>query len=259
MYLIKRMVAVLALLGAVALLPSVARAQVISWDVDGVKREALVFVPQKDPRPGKIPVIFAFHWHFGTMDQDAQIFHFQQIWPEALVVYPQGLPTRPNVPNDFGWQMAPGQQDDRDLKFFDVMLADLKTKFPIDEKRIYAAGFSNGSRLSYVLWGARAKTFAGFALVAGLAADSVKLTAPAPAYLVVGTMDPGYEGIMKSIEQVKTLNGATGEGKPCGEGCTLYASTKGAPVTTYIHDHGHVYPLSVSDKFVEFFKAHSLD
>lgn len=256
---VKQIAAGLALLAAVMLLPAAAHAQVVSWTVDGVKREALVFVPQKDPAPNKIPVIFAFHWHGGTMEQDAQIFHFQELWPEALVVYPQGLPTRPTIPNDYGWQVAPGQQDDRDMKFFDAILSDLRKKFPIDDRRIYAAGFSNGSGLSFLMWGERAKTFAGFAIVAGRIANGVQLTVPKPAYFVVGTMDPGFKEIMDSINRVRVLDEATALGKPCGEGCTEYPSTKSAPVTTYIHDHGHVYPLYVSDKFVAFFKEHSLD
>jgi polyhydroxybutyrate depolymerase len=174
-------------------------------------------------------------------------------------VYPQGLPTRTDVENDFGWQVSLGQQDDRDLKFFDTILADLRAKFPIDDRRIYGAGFSNGSGLSFLMWGQRAKVFAGFAIVAGRIGAGVQLETPKPAYFVVGTMDPMYKGIMDSIARARDLDGATGDGKPCGEGCTEYASTKGAPVTTYVHDHGHVYPLAVSDKFVAFFKAHSLD
>ena len=256
----KRWLSLPVLIVASLLAPLGARAQRVTWTIDGVERQADVYVPEKDPRPNKIPVVFAFHWHGGTMQQDAQVFHFQKVWPEAIVVYMQGLPTRANSPNDYGWQHEAGVEGDRDLKFFDTVLADLRQKFPIDDRRIYASGFSDGAQFTYFLWSARPKTFAAFAIVAGrILAPSVKITEPRPVYYVVGTQDPGYKQIMAAMDMVKQLNGATGEGVACGEMCTKYASPKGAPVITYIHDHGHVYPIPISTQFVEFFKQHTLD
>ena len=78
----------------------------------------------------------------------------------------QGLPTpspvdpRGRFP---GWQREVGQSGDRDLKFFDAVLATLKQKYPVDEHRIYATGFSNGAFFTYVLWATRGSTFAAFA------------------------------------------------------------------------------------------------
>src|SRR5579862_2421506 len=66
--------------------------QIINFTVEGVQRQAMVFVPNKAPASGKVPVVFGFHWHGGTMQEDAQVFAFQKYWPEAIVVYMQGLP-----------------------------------------------------------------------------------------------------------------------------------------------------------------------
>ena len=39
------------------------------------------------------PVVFAFHGHGGTMRHAAATFGYHKVWPEAVVVYMQGLPT----------------------------------------------------------------------------------------------------------------------------------------------------------------------
>src|ERR1700704_4169529 len=62
------------------------------WTVDGVKREALVVLPSTSSK-SKPPVIFAFHGHGGSMHFASRGMAFQNFWPEAIVVYPQGLPT----------------------------------------------------------------------------------------------------------------------------------------------------------------------
>src|ERR1051325_749978 len=62
------------------------------WTVDGVAREALVYVPSA-ARTNPTPVVFAFHGHGGSMLNAARTFSVHTRWPEAIVVYPQGLNT----------------------------------------------------------------------------------------------------------------------------------------------------------------------
>ncbi len=63
-----------------------------TWDVDGVKREALVYVPATKSG-GKVPLVFDFHGHGGTARHAARTHHIHETWPEAAVVYMQGLHT----------------------------------------------------------------------------------------------------------------------------------------------------------------------
>src|SRR5437667_12505070 len=95
------------------------------WTVDGVEREALVYIPSTSSK-AKPPVIFAFHGHGGNMHFAARGIAFQNSWPEASVVYPQALPT-PGLIMDQkgetpGWQREAGQQRDGDLKVVDAIL-----------------------------------------------------------------------------------------------------------------------------------------
>jgi polyhydroxybutyrate depolymerase len=59
-----------------------------------------------------------------------------------------------------------------------------------------------------------------------------------------------------SIERLRRLNGCA-EGKPWGEKCTLYPSSTGTPVVTYIHSGGHELPTDALPIIVKFFKEHA--
>ena len=143
------------------------------WTVDGVVREALVYAAPRAKTEAS-PVVFAFHGHGGTMNNAARTFTYQILWPEAVVVYPQGLntPGRLTDPEGkkAGWQGRVGDdQGDRDLKFFDAVLASLEHDYRVDEKRIYATGHSNGGGFTYLLWADRGGHFAAVAPCAATA------------------------------------------------------------------------------------------
>ena len=59
----------------------------------GVDHEALIFPPASEGSAAKVPVVFVFHPHGNVAQQAASTMHFQTDWPEARVVYMQGLPT----------------------------------------------------------------------------------------------------------------------------------------------------------------------
>lgn len=140
-----------------------------TWDVDGVKREALIREPAKRTEGG-IPVVFDFHGHGGTARNSDRVHHLHEAWPEALVVSMQGLPSPGHLTDaegkKAGWQRRPGDQGDRDLKFFDAVLASLKRDYPIDGRRVYATGHSNGGAFVYLLWATRGDALAACAPVA---------------------------------------------------------------------------------------------
>jgi polyhydroxybutyrate depolymerase len=82
------------------------------WTVDGVVREALVYVPAQ-AKTEATPVIFAFHGHGGSMRLAARGSGYHTLWPEAIVVYPQGLNTPGRLTDPEGrlpgWQFAVGE------------------------------------------------------------------------------------------------------------------------------------------------------
>ena len=101
------------------------------------------------------------------MENAARTFHIETNWPEAIVVYMQGVNTPGRLTDPEGkkpgWQHNAGDHGDRDLKFFDAVLASLKSDYKVDTKRIYSTGHSNGGGFTYLLWAARGEHFAAFA------------------------------------------------------------------------------------------------
>jgi polyhydroxybutyrate depolymerase len=231
------------------------------WTVEGVRRVALVSIPAEAGRGGALPLVFAFHGHGGSMQQAARSFPIHEVWPEAIVVYPQGLPTpSPLVDRDGrldGWQGAAGAAGDRDLKFFDVMLADLRTKYRIDAKRIYATGHSNGGLFTYLLWAERGDVFAAFAPSAALLAHDFGKFKPKPVLHIGSPQDPlvKFAWQARMLDFVLRLNGC-GPRQPESTGYTFYPSATGADVATYLHPGGHRYPSAAPALIVKFFQAH---
>jgi len=230
------------------------------WTIDGVQRDALVFAPKSTNGAAKHALVFGFHGHGGHMQGTSQQMHIQTIWPQAIVVYPQGLNTVSIIDptgSKPGWQGKAGDSNDRDLKLFDAMVATMEQKYTVDTRRIYTTGFSNGGLFSYLLWAERAKTIAAVGEVAGRLDPAETLTTPRALLAVAGqqdTTDP-FAMQLQTIQDARQVDGATGAGQPCGPYCRFYASPK-TPVRTYIHPMGHVYPPWAPFQIVRFFKAH---
>jgi polyhydroxybutyrate depolymerase len=233
-----------------------------TWSVDGVTREALVAVPT-DAATKPPPLLFVFHGHGGTMGHAARTMAFHTVWPEAIVVYPQGLNT-PGALTDpegrnSGWQAAAGAQDDRDLKFFDTMLASLRREFRIDDRRLYATGHSNGGGFTYLLWAERGSQFAAFAPSSAIAARAVSKLKPKPVWHLAGRADDlvKFSWQERMIEAVRRIN-QCGPAQPAEKGQVTYPSKVGAPVVTYIHLGGHTFPNEAPALIVAFLKTHAL-
>jgi len=230
----------------------------MEWMVDGLQREALVYKPSK-PSQGGAPLVFGFHGHGGNMRNAARTFQLEKNWPEAVVVYMQGIPTPGRLTDPDGklpgWQHDPGDHNDRDLKFFDAVLETIKKDYKIDENRTYATGHSNGGAFTYVLWLARPDVFAAFAPSAAGSRNAAKLT-PKPAMHIAGENDPlvKFAGQKLVMDAVRRINGCESEGEEWATNCTLYKSTKSAPFVAFIHSGDHKYPTAAPPLIVRFFK-----
>lgn len=232
-----------------------------TWIVDGVTREALVRVPKNIPAGGA-PLVFAFHGHGGTMGHAARSFPLHEKWPDAIVVYPQGLPTAGQLTDPkgerAGWQGRAGTEGDRDLKFFDAMLADLKQQYAVNARRIYATGHSNGGGFTYLLWAERGGVFAAMAPSSAVIGRGAGGLTPKPMLHIASPQDElvKFAWQKKMIEHVLKLNGC-GPIRPAALGYTEYPSAAGNDVAVYLHAGGHKYPSDIAPELiVRFFRAH---
>src|SRR5437870_10658533 len=226
----------LTLIAAVTLWTQIASAETITWKVDGETRLAIIYAPSTKSAGEKAPLVFSFHGH-GDDIQNFQYTGIHRMWPEAIVVYFQGLPSRDGLS---GWQVEKGDYNDRDLKLVDAALASLRGRFKVDDTRIYATGFSNGANFTYLLWAERPDIFAAFAPVAARLRPSVQLKQPKPVFHVAGVQDRRipYADQQDAIATARRANGTA------------------APVLTWIHPGGHVYPESTSARIAKFFREH---
>ena len=233
------------------------------WTIDGVQREALVYVPS-DAASNPKPVVFVFHGHGGSMRNALRTFQYNKHWPESISVYMQGLNTPGQLTDPEGkkpgWQKSAGDQGDRDLKFFDEVLKSVKAENKVDESRIYSTGHSNGGGFTYLLWAERGDVFAATAPSGSAALRFQNKLRPKPMFHVAGENDPLVKFTWQKtmIDVVVKLNGCS-EGKQQDKYTTLYESKSGNPVVTYITRQGHKFPSESVPLAVTFFKQHRSD
>jgi polyhydroxybutyrate depolymerase len=227
-------------------------AKIMKWTVGGERREGILYAPSTAAAK-PTPVVLSFHGHGDDM-QNFQHTGVHRAWPQAIVVYFQGLRSRDGL---FGWQTERGQDGDRDLKLVDAALASLRETYMVDESRIYSTGFSNGGNFTYLLWAERPAVFAAFAPVAARLRSSVRPALPKPLFHVAGRRDAQiqFADQQEAIDAAKRVDGVTGEGASCGSGCTVYVSGR-ADLMTWIHPGGHEYPANTSELIAKFFRDH---
>jgi polyhydroxybutyrate depolymerase len=228
----------------------------IDLTVGAAQRTFVVRIPRAESRT-PAPVVFLFH-PFGMNLQYMQgRVPLPRVWPEAIAVYGQGLPRTGGAAAGLqpAWQTRPGEMDDRDLAYFDAMLAWLRKNHCIDEGRIFVMGYSNGANFTSVIACERAPVIAGVAIQSGSLSCSVP--AAKPAILDHGLSDSTipYDRAVEASRAWATRNGCRtppGTGAPgCykADGCSL------APVTLCSYDGGHEYYDPFTKVFADFFKA----
>jgi len=229
--------------------------QSVTLKIDGVERTALVFapsVPSSHP-----PVVFAFHGHMGTSRQASRSFEIQKEWPNAVVVYPQGLPTpSPLVDRQGrfpGWALE-AEETNRDIRFFDGLFRDVMRTYHGDPKRVFAMGHSNGGAFVYTLWAMRGDLFAGFGSAEAAGARRYKLQ-PKPIFVTIGSRDaivrPAVQHL--SFNDVLMVNHGSTSGSPFGPKGTEF--TGKVPTVLWQYDGGHAFPRDSVPSMVAFFKS----
>jgi len=241
---------------------SAGQAQTETFIIDGVERQAIVY-PNAKPAPSAgAPVVFVFHGHGGTAQNVARRLHIHELWPEAVVVYSQGVPgvqgiTDPEGKRN-GWQKSPGEVGDRDIKFFDAALERIQKKYKTDPNRTYVLGHSNGGRFVNVLWNSRGDKLAALCSAAGPGGRLIESAAPKPVFIIAGEKDPlvPFQTQQLSIELArKRLKTDQSKAKVNGFERTE-TGANGVELVTYVHSGGHELPLDALPSVIKFFQRH---
>ena len=220
--------------------------------VDDLMRSFIVRAPASADGRTPLPVVFAFH-PFGT---DARYMASRvpvsSSWRDAIVVYPNGTP-RPGSGPGFAWQGRAGDIEDRDLRFFDAMLAWLATNGCIDERRVFVLGYSNGAGLAYLIACERSDRIAAVAIVSGRMGCAPNRAKPAIISHGVADATIGYAQAVEAAGMWAAKNACQGPPAPARSAGCVAASGCAAPVTLCTHPGGHEYDASFTPTAVEFF------
>lgn len=230
------------------------------WLIGETKRAALIWIPPQS-QEGLRPVVFAFHGHGGNARSGAKNFRIHEIWPEAICVYMEGIPTKTNRDPEGkrnGWQRFGGENDDRDVKFFDAVLESLLKAERADPDRVYITGHSNGASFAQTIWAERGALLAAVAPSAGGSVRQAAKLKPLPAMHIAGTKDQivDFDQQHELMRRVREVNGCEGDGTLRDDGCREFASKAGMPCVEYVHEGGHKYPDEAPALIVGFFKQH---
>jgi polyhydroxybutyrate depolymerase len=140
---------------------------------DGRNRLAVVYVPPAAARGGPLPVILAFHGGGGEaagfrayagLDEIADREGFVVVYPYGTGVLPRRLLTWNAGTGCCGYAL---DQDVDDVGFTTTLLDHLAMLLPLDPRRVYATGHSNGAMMAYRLAAERADRIAAIVPVAG--------------------------------------------------------------------------------------------
>lgn len=169
--------------------------------VGALTREYLLFMPQGATREAPVPLVLVFHGGTGNAAQMARMTRFTRLAERErfAVAYPQGIGENWNDGRIIPASEAHARNID-DKGFIAALLDLLAATRPIDPKRVYATGISNGAFFSHYLAANLAHRIAAIAPVVGGIADPFHQrfspSEPVSVFILQGTADPlvPYDG-----------------------------------------------------------------
>jgi polyhydroxybutyrate depolymerase len=233
----------------------------LKLDINGIERSARVF-PGRNADSKPAPLILVFHGRGDTVRNFSRAIGLHEDWPEATVVYPSGLKV-PNELNMRGW-MGGTRVDDTndDLLFVDRMLEELPKRYRVDPQRVYASGFSNGGRFTFVLMAKKPDAFAAFVAIGALSRDIEGATQPRPFMLLFGRGEPREfrEVWAETVVALVKLNRGSGDKTEWAPEFTEYlAGDTGAPTIVSLYNAGHIWPYDGNRHIIRFLGSHRLN
>jgi polyhydroxybutyrate depolymerase len=180
--------------------------------ISGDSRNYLLHVPEFRPRnrfrlPVAFPLVVLLHGSGADGETIRQQSRFDSVADRygVVAVYPDassGLFGRGSDWNAGECCGAASRQKVDDVAFIKAVVSDVSSHLPIDARRVYVAGFSDGGRMAYHFACSSAPTVAAIGVVAGSLVDSrCKPSTPVPVAIVHGTADnsvPYFERALSS-------------------------------------------------------------
>jgi polyhydroxybutyrate depolymerase len=206
--------------------------------VSGLRRSYRLYVPPGTGRDAR-PLVVFLHGGFGSARQAEQAYDWDDLADrrQVVIAYPDGLGRAWDVGG--GCCGVPGRNGTNDVGFVTAMVRQIQAAVPIDARRIYATGISNGGMLAYRL-------VCDSTLFAAIGPDSATLLGgcphPAPVSVlhVHGTADTNIRYSGGPGEGVARIDGPAVPDLiarwRATDGCAAPIVTTSGPLTTSIAD-----------------------
>lgn len=239
---------------ALAALVSQPRHETITLDVDGTARTAILYRPQS--LTSNTPIVYAWHGMGGRAESAAASFRIHDAWPQAIVVYPQGLSIQKqgNGRARTGWSLV-ATNSNRDLRFFDVLDRTVHSLTNSHDRPRFSMGHSNGGFFSLVLWQTKPNLFRAFGPSASSGAEN-RVTTSKPAFVIACRNDTVVNSAKQesSAQWIVKINGGDFQhGQSVGPHFTHYPGT--SPTAVWRSPDGHKFAKDAVPAMIQFFKA----
>ncbi len=251
-------------------------------NIDGTTRSYLSFIPTDLPKD-KVPLMYVVHGGSGNAHHSYRTMGMNDVASKNhfIVVYPNGTSTllgkERRVWNAGNCCAIAQRKNIDDVKFFDLMTKEILKNYPIDSKRIYITGESNGAMLSYRMMCELPDVFAAAIPFSGsLGIDNCKAGQKVALYDIHGSADKNvpYDGgrgkgpsnaVFRSIpESIKIITSLrqckepTKKTLPNGDIEAEYTCPGGAPVQTKLVKNGaHAWASWAAEEVWSFAKNYS--
>jgi polyhydroxybutyrate depolymerase len=213
-------------------------------------RSYLLHVPSA---PGPLPLVMMLHGAGGSADFAADETGWSALADQEgfAVVYPEGLAARPGkapkfLTNPQEWTDGSGRGKRDDVGFMTTVLDDVAQRVPLDPRRVYVTGFSNGAGMVFRFATERADRIAAIGPVAGHCwVHGPRPVRPVPTIYMVGDADPL---VPLHGGTARTPWGVVKDRPPVKDTLDRWAKAIGQPFGSdrfpvwVIRDHGHHWP-----------------
>lgn len=270
---------------------------------DGIERGYVVRAPRMPARrEGLVPLVLVLHGGGGNARNAESMTGFTEKAAREgfLVVYPEGTSRFGDTLLTWNAGHCCGHAMNKrvnDVGFINALIDKLIKDYPVDPKRVYATGMSNGGMMTHRLGIELSNRFAAIApVVATVFGDEKRPAYPVSAIIINGMLDRSvpWQGGLPGGRAAKAWDGTPARPAPeqaafwaRANGCAnapekldrgplirwRYVCPDGRAVESYlVRDNGHAWPggqagsrrgdrpsasLKATDVIWEFFKAHA--
>ena len=192
--------------------------------VGNFERTYELYVPRSYDGQTALPLLLMLHGGGGTSqgarhetgwDKKAEAAGFIAVFPQATRPDPE-KPARfgSNSPiwNDGSGRFHAGKRQVPDVAFISALIDKLIEDYPVDQRRVFVTGFSNGASMAFRVGAELSDKVAAIAPVAGaLWLEKIKLKRPLPLLYITGakdTLNPLAGGVPRLARGRRGIGGA---------------------------------------------------